>query len=75
MDVNFDSALPVNRDALFPYAQNALSRRTMVENLAGPFNVADVDGEMEQISEEAQEAADRQAAIFDGGNNFGSDSQ
>ena len=71
VDVVFDSALPVNREALFPYAQAALSRRTMIANLAVPFGVADVDGEMEQVSAEEEQSAARQNALFNGGQPFG----
>ncbi len=71
VDVVFDSALPVNREALFPYAQTALSRRTMIANLAGPFNVTDVDEEMNQVSAEEEQSVARQNALFSGGQPFG----
>lgn len=71
VDVIFDSALPINREALFPYAQAALSRRTMVSNLASPFNVVNVDEEMQQISEEEQENVERQTALFNDSQRFG----
>ena len=71
VDVVFDSALPINREALFPYAQTALSRRTMISNLAGPFNVTDVDQEMSQISEEEQANIKRQTTLFNGNQSFG----
>lgn len=71
IDIVFGDTLPLDIMSYLPYAQNNLSKKTMVGFLADKFGITDVDAELAQLAAEQEETNKRNAALFNGNTPFG----
>ena len=71
IDILFGDTLPLDIMAYLPYAQNNLSKKTMIGFLADKFGITDIDAELEQIATEQEDSAKKTASLFNQNTSFG----
>lgn len=71
IDIVFGDTLPLDIMSYLPYAQNNLSKKTMIAFLADKFGITDVDAEIKQIELEQEETTKHNATLFNNDIAFG----
>lgn len=71
IDIVFGDTLPLDIMSYLPYAQNNLSKKTMIAFLADKFGITDVDAELAQIAKEQADESKRNAVMFNANTSFG----